>query len=169
MDIFQIVVQWIHVLSGVMWFGGAVAINMLVFPTVTVLPPEQQRRFGRALSPKLSRFFSIVAGIVMLFGIIRGTLLGPIKGLDILFGTAYGLTWLAALILTIGLAIIAARVVGPTAERMYGDDSLWDFGPGQPPPAGLLAHVHLMRTVGMIEMVGFLVVFTLMILMRFGL
>src|SRR5688572_1098415 len=169
MDIFQIVVQWIHVLAAILWVGGFAAINFLVFPSLTVLPPEQQRRFGRALAPKLSRFFSIVAGTVMLFGIIRGTLLGPIKGLDILFATPYGLTWLAALIITIGLAVIGARIVGPTAERMYNDDSLWDFGPGQPPPAGLLAHVQLLRTVGMIELVGFLVVFTLMILMRFGL
>ena len=53
MDVFQIIVQWIHVLAGIMWFGGAVAINMLVMPTVMVLPPEQQRRFGRALSPRL--------------------------------------------------------------------------------------------------------------------
>lgn len=169
MDIFAVIVQWIHVLAGILWFGGAVAINVLVFPTITVLPPEQQRRFGRALSPKLSRFFAIVAGIVMLFGLIRGTLLGPIKGLDVLFATPYGLAWLAALILTIGLGVIGARVVGPTAERMYNDDSLWEFGPGQPPPAGLMAHVQLLRTVGIIELVGFLVVFTLMILMRFGL
>jgi len=96
-DIFQIVVQWIHVLAGLMWFGGAIVINMLVFPSILVLTPDQQRRFGRELSPKLSRFFSIVAGIVILFSIIRGTLLGPIKGLDVLFGTPYGLTWLAAL------------------------------------------------------------------------
>jgi copper resistance protein D len=169
MDIFQLIVQWVHVLAGILWLGGFAAINFLVFPSMMALPPEQQRRYGRAISPRLSRYFSIVAGTVMLFGLIRGTLLGPIKGLDILFGTAYGLTWIAALILTIGLAVIGARVVGPTAERMYNDDSLWEFGPGQPPPAGLTAHVQLLRTVGMIELAGFLVVFTLMILMRFGL
>ena len=169
MQVAQIIVQWVHVLAGVMWFGGAVAINMLVFPSMLVLTPDQQRRFGRALSPKLSRFFSIVAGTVILMGIIRGTLLGPITNLGILFGTPYGWTWLIALIMTIGLAFIGARYVGPTAERMYSDDSLWNFGPNQPPPAGLLAHTQLLRTISMIEMVGFLVVFTLMILMRFGL
>jgi len=168
-DIFQIVVHWVHVLAGLMWFGGAIVINMLVFPSILVLTPDQQRRFGRELSPKLSRFFSIVAGVVILFGIIRGTLLGPIKGLDVLFGTPYGLTWLAALVLTIGLAFIGARYVGPTAERMYSDDTLWNFGPGQQPPAGLQAHSQLLRTIGMIEMVGFLAIFTLMVLMRFGL
>ena len=41
-----------------------------------------------------------------------------------------------ALLLTIGLAVIGARVVGPTSERMYGDNSLWEFGPGgRRPPA----------------------------------
>jgi uncharacterized membrane protein len=167
--VLQIIVHWVHVLSAILWVGGFAIINFMVFPSIPVLPPEQQRRFGRVLAPKLKTFFSVISGIVMLFGLIRGTLLGPIKGLDILFGSAYGLTWLAALILTIGLGVIGARVVGPTAERMYGDDSLWEFGPGQPPPAGLLAHVQLLRTVGWIESLGFLVVFTLMILMRFGL
>jgi copper resistance protein D len=172
MDIFQIIVQWLHVLAAILWFGGAVAINVLVFPATAVLEPKAQRRFGQALTPGLSRFFSIVAGLVMLLGIVRGTLLGPIKGLDILFGTPYGLSWLAALILTIGLAVIGARYVGPTAERMYGDDELWEFGPGFPDqhaPSGLLAHQQLLRTISLVELFGFLVVFTLMIFMRFGL
>jgi putative copper export protein len=167
--VLQIIVHWVHVLSAILWVGGFAVINFMVFPSIPVLPPEQQRRFGRALAPRLKTFFSVVSGVVMLFGLIRGTLLGPIKGLDILFGSAYGLTFLAALILTIGLGVIGARVVGPTAERMYGDDSLWDFGPGQPPSAGLLAHVQLLRTVSYIEVLGFLLVFTMMILMRFGL
>ena len=169
MQILQIIVQWVHVLAGILWFGGGVAINMLVFPAMQVLTPEQQRRMGRALTPKLGRFFQTVAIVVLLMGIIRGTVLGPITNLGILFGTAYGWTWLTALVLTIGPGFIGGRYVGPTSERMYADDSLWNFGPGQPPPAGLMAHVQLLRTIGMIEMVGFLLVFTLMILMRFGL
>jgi len=39
-DIFQIVVQWVHVLAGLMWFGGAIVINMLVFPSILVLTPD---------------------------------------------------------------------------------------------------------------------------------
>jgi uncharacterized membrane protein len=172
MDIFQLIVQWLHVLCGILWVGGAVAINMLVLPSLGVLDPKAQRRLGQALAPALRRYFAIVAGLVMLLGIVRGTLLGPIKGLDILFATPYGLTWLAALVLTIGLAVIGARYVGPTAERMYGDSELWEFGPGFPnqqPPSGLLAHQQLLRTISFVELFGFLVVFTLMILMRLGL
>ena len=165
---FVILVQWLHVLAAVLWFGGAVFFSLLILPTFPVLPPEQQRRFGRALTGKTGRYFQIAAGIVMLMGIIRGTLLGPIKGLDTLFGTQYGQIWLVALILTIGLAVLGARFVGPTAERMYNDDSLWEFGPGQPPPAGLMAHVQLLRTLSMIDLLGFLIVFTLMVLLRFS-
>lgn len=168
MEVLQIVVQWVHVFAAVVWVGGAMAINMLVMPNLRVLTPEQQRRVGRRLAPLLSRYFSIAAGVVILFGIIRGTLLGPIKGPDVLFGTNYGWFWLASLVITIGLAFIGARYIGPTTERMYGDDSLWNYGPNEQPPAGMLAHVQLLRTMGLIEMVGFLVVFTFMILMRFG-
>jgi len=165
----QIIVHWVHVIAGILWFGGFAIMTFMVMPSMRILPPEQQRRYGRLLAPQLTRYYGIVAGIVMLFGLLRGTLLGPIKGLDVLFATPYGLTWLAALILTIGLAVIGSRLIGPTAERMYGDDSLWDFGPGQPPPAGLVAHVQLLRTASVIQLVGFVVVFTLMILLRFDL
>jgi len=168
MDVFQMVVQWLHVLAGVLWVGGAVFFSVLIMPSFGVLPPEQQRRFGKALTARMTPYFQASAGIVMLMGIIRGTLLGPIKGLDVLFGTAYGQIWLAALILTIGLAVLGARFAGPTARRMYSDDSLWDFGPGQPPPAGLMAHVQLLRTLSIIELLGFAIVFTLMILLRFA-
>jgi putative copper export protein len=166
--LFVVIVQWLHVLAAVLWFGGAVFLSLLLMPTFPVLPPEQQRRFGRALTAKTGPFFQVAAIVVLLMGIIRGTLLGPIKGVDVLFGTVYGQIWLAALILTIGLVVLGARFVGPTAERMYQDDSLWDFGPGQPPPAGLMAHVQLLRTLSIIDLLGFLIVFTLMIMLRFS-
>lgn len=168
MDILQIVVHWIHVLAGIIWFGGTLVVNLLVTPALNVLPPDQQRRLGRQLAGSLRRYYSAAAGVAMLFGILRGTLFGPIKGPDMLFGTAYGLTWLASLILTIGLAFIGSRYSAPTAERMYRDDSLWGFGPNEAPPAGLVAHVQLLRTIGLIELAGFFVVFTLMVFMRFG-
>ena len=71
-QVVQIVVQWVHVLAGILWLGGTVLFSLLVLPTIDVLPPVQQRRFGRALVPRLSRYFSIVAGVTMLMGLIRG-------------------------------------------------------------------------------------------------
>ncbi|MBA3587040.1 MAG: hypothetical protein H0W41_05310 [Chloroflexi bacterium] len=38
-------------------------------------------------------------------GILRGTLFGPVKSLDVLFGTPYGLTFLAAIALGLLLAV----------------------------------------------------------------
>lgn len=169
LQIFQIVVHWLHVVAAVLWVGATVALSVLVMPVAASLPPEQHRRFGRALAPRLTRFFAIVAGLVMLLGLIRGTVLGPIQSVGVLFGTAYGWTWLAALVITAGLMFIGARFVGPTTERMYADDSLWSAAPGQRPSAGLDAHLQLLRTLGLIEMAGFGVVIVLMVLMRFGL
>lgn len=163
-----IVVQWVHIVAGALWVGGATATSLLVFPATTVLAPEQQRRLGRALARRLSVFFQAAAGIVVVFGIVRGTLLGPIRSVDVLFGTTYGYLWLASLVLTIALIVLGARVINPTTERMYGDDTLWTHGPGEAPPAGLMAHVHLLRTVGLIQTAGFAVILVMMVLMRFG-
>jgi putative copper export protein len=171
MEALQIAVHWLHVVAAILWVGTGVTVTMLVMPLLAGLPPEQQRPIGRRLAPQLSRFYSIVAGVVFLLGILRGTVFGPIRGVDTLFGTPYGLTWLAALVLTIGLMVLGARFAGPTFERMYADDSLWSGagGPAGAPGAGLQAHAQLLRTLAVIELVGFAVVITLMILMRFGL
>jgi hypothetical protein len=97
-----------------------------------------------------------VAGLVVLLGILRGTVFGPIDSIDALFGTAYGLTWLVALVVSIGLVIHGARSLGPAIE---GLGAAADF-----PRAA--ARVRRLATA---DLAGFAVVFTCMILMRFGL
>jgi putative copper export protein len=98
----------------------------------------------------------VVAILVLVLGILRGTVFGPINSLEDLFGTAYGWTWLVSLVATLGLVFTGARYVGP----MFGGLKDADDYP---------AAVARLRRVSRIDLGIFFVVFTCMIRMRFGL
>jgi hypothetical protein len=81
------------------------------------------------------------------------------------FGTAYGLTWLTALIVTLLTYLFGLRVIVPALREM-------DLAAVEPDGSATLALVastnRVKRLVGL-ELMGFLVIFSCMILMRFGL
>jgi uncharacterized membrane protein len=156
MDWLQFAVQWLHVLLGILWFGYALTMYFLVSPALMELPESQARITTSRLGAIGARVFPIVAVLVLLLGIIRGTVFGPINSLEDLFGTAYGWTWLVALVATLGLLFTGARYIGPQFE-------------GLKDAADYPAAVARLRAISRIDLVLFLVVFTCMILMRFGL
>jgi uncharacterized membrane protein len=156
MNWLQFAVQWLHVLLGILWFGYALSMYFLVSPALAELPEAQGRVTNARLGAIGARVFPFVAILVLLLGILRGTVFGPINSLDFLFGTAYGWTWLVALLTTLGLLYTGARHIGPLME---GIKDTSDY------PAAAAR----IRRVTTIDLGLFFVVFTCMILMRFGL
>lgn len=80
--------QWLHILLGILWFGNPLVLAAIIIPALNRLPITAQREIGGHLGERSERAFLVVAPAVIILGIIRGTLLGPIKSADILFGTA---------------------------------------------------------------------------------
>ena len=156
MDWIQFVIQWLHVLLGILWFGYALSMYFLVTPALAKLPEAAQRDANLHLGEIGTRVFPVVGILVLLLGILRGTVFGPIDSVGDVLGTAYGITWLVALLATIGLFITGARVIGPA---FVGLKEAPDF------PAA----VARLRRVTTFDLGLFAVIFTCMILMRFGL
>jgi uncharacterized membrane protein len=92
-------------------------------------------------------------------------LLGPIKSVDYLLGTAYGLTWLTALTITVLTYLFGLFAIIPALRRM---DAAPVASDGSPTPE-LTAATNRVKRLVSLELIGFLVIFTCMILMRFGL
>jgi hypothetical protein len=115
MDWAQFVAQWLHVLLGIIWFGTVLYNALILFPAMNTLPLGQQRSFGSAIGAQAFKVITPIAWAVIALGIVRGTILGPIKGLDDLT-TAYGITWLVALVFAIGAYFWAERVVRPALD-----------------------------------------------------
>ncbi len=83
-------VQWLHVLLGIFWFGNAIAVAVILIPAISALPIPTQRQVGSRYADIAERTFKVVAPTVIALGIIRGTVLGPIRSLDFDWGRRMG-------------------------------------------------------------------------------
>ena len=153
MLVLLIVVQWLHVLGGIFWFGSTLTNQVVVVPAIKAQTPESQKAWWRSYSARYGQLIAAVAGTTILLGIIRGL----IGGVWSVLGSAYGLTWIASLLLGIGLAFVGARLTGPTAGKLASAEHA-DYG----------AHLTRLSRLGRVELGLFLVLFSLMIAMRFG-
>jgi uncharacterized membrane protein len=129
------VVQWLHVIFAVYWFGTILFTRMVLFPALRQIP-EHEAAVRKQLLVGPSRRLTMIAstGTVAL-GIIRGAMNGVWSNLD----SAYGITYLAALV--IGVLMVSYVTIG------------W------PPDRPLYQKLYI---------AGFPVMFTLMVAMRFG-
>lgn len=165
MDWVVVVVQWLHVLLGILWFGNALALDVIVIPAINRLPIVAQREISSYIGSRATPIFHVVVPLIIVLGFIRGTFLGPIKSVDVLLGSAYGLTWLTALTVTILTYLFGLLVIIPALRRM----DLAQVNPDGSPTPALAAATNQVKRLVSLELIGFLVIFTCMILMRFGL
>ena len=158
-------VQWLHVLLGIVWFGNSLVLAVFVIPAMSTLSITTQRQIGVALAKRATPILDVVVPIIVVLGFIRGTFLGPIKSVTDVFTTAYGITWLVALVATIatfawGRLVIVGAVNALNAAPLTAE--------GTPTPE-FEAALDRAKRLTVVELLGFAVIFTCMILMRFGL
>jgi uncharacterized membrane protein len=129
-----IVIQWLHVLLGIFWFGSTLYLDVVVIPAVMTLPlVEQQRTVSKPLT-RFSERVIIPAGLlVIVLGLVRGTIFGPVQSWNFLLGTAYGLTFLLALLAALATLAWGLLVLNRAARRLdtfpLADDEIrWNRG-----------------------------------------
>jgi uncharacterized membrane protein len=164
MDWVVVGAQWLHVLLGIIWFGNSLVVAAILIPSLNPLPIPTQREVGSRYGDHATRLFDVLVPVLILLGVIRGTLLGPIKSVGDVLGTPYGVTWLVALIAAIATFLWGRIVINGAIQRM-NDAPLNADGTAT---AQLVAETNRVKLVVVLELVGFLVIFTCMILMRFG-
>jgi uncharacterized membrane protein len=168
MDWIVVAVQWLHVVLGVFWFGAVLYSDFILIPALNTLPLPTQKTVGAAIGARANRILPPVAIAVVLLGIIRGTVFGPIKSLDAL-ATPYGITWLLALLVTIATIVFAIRVLGPALERLGTIPEAEALNPDGSASAALTTLIARIKRLSLLELGFFVFIFTCMILMRFGL
>jgi uncharacterized membrane protein len=168
MDWLQFAIQWLHVFLGIFWFGSVLYADFILIPAIQTLPFARQREAGGAVGTRAVRVIAPVAGLVILLGIIRGTVFGPIKSLADL-GTSYGITWLIALVVAIATFYWGLRVIGRAIEKLNTIAESDAIQPDGRPTPRLVAIIDDIKRKSFLELAGFVVIFTAMILMRFGL
>lgn len=151
-----VAVHWLHVLAGMVWFGGQVFINLVLWPLLLRRPAGEARELVQGMGRWAGPLMGGSGMAVLLLGILRGTVLGPVRSLGAL-STPYGLSFLAALLLTVFVMGHAGRARERMAERVWDGDA---FRPG--------AAEHLRRS-GAVTLGGLTGIVLCMVLMRFGL
>jgi uncharacterized membrane protein len=149
-----IALQWLHILAGIFWFGSAMTAHLIAFPAFSTFQPETRRSIIEAFAARYGRLVGLVAGLTILLGILRGLTGGVLNVLT----SPYGLTWAAAIVLGLGIAAFEGLRISPTVGKLIATS---DAGQIQ-------ALDDRLTSYGKIHLGGFLVIFTLMIAMRFG-
>jgi hypothetical protein len=161
-----VIVQWLHVGLGVLWFGSVLYNATILIPAVSTMPLARQREVGNAIGAQAFKVIGPAAIAVIVLGILRGTVFGRIQSLDAL-ATPYGMAWLVSLVFAIGAYFWVERAIRPALDRMSAIPEAEAVGPdGQPTPQ-LTAAIERVKRVTVLELSFFLVIFTCMILMRF--
>ena len=152
-----LLIHWLHVLSGIIWFGGYVFMAFGVWPALLRRPAAEARATLEAVDKFVGPLMMTSGTLVFWLGVVRGTWLGPIKDLEYLFGSSYGLTFLLALLLTLVISVYGAV----SSRNLY--EKVWNKDQFTPTAA------QYIRNSNLASLSGLMVVLVCMVLMRFGL
>lgn len=158
-----IAVQWLHVLFGIFWFGSRLVITLIVLPTMRRVSQANQHVFLKELIRHFVRVEPALGVATIVLGFLRGTVFGSVIGLDVAFGTTYGLTWTTALVLGVVIAVLGG-LVGGNFIKLEAIPVAAD-GSSQ---AAFTAQLGRTEVLSRLSLGLFLLIFTCMILMRFG-
>jgi uncharacterized membrane protein len=112
-----ILIQWLHVFSGIGWFGSILYLDFVVIPAVMTLPLEQQRTVSKALTIFAKRVLTPAALLTIILGLARGTISGPVRSWNFLIGTTYGITFLIASLVAVVTFLWGHFAIGRAVRR----------------------------------------------------
>lgn len=160
---FTVVVQWLHVFCGIFWFGSRLVVTLILLPTMRRVPQAKQRDFLGELIRHFVRVEPLLGIATLVLGFLRGTVFGQVIGLDVAFGTPYGLTWTTALVLGVAIAILGG-LVGSNFVKLQAVP-VADDGSSQ---MAFDRQLGKAQVYSRLSLALFLLIFTCMIMMRFG-
>src|SRR3990170_2695239 len=158
MDWAEFTVQWLHILLGTFWFGGALFANFVVVPAMMRLAAEPQQQFLKNLAASPAMLIAASGTIVL--GFLRGTVFGSIKDVAAL-STPYGTYWLIGLVAACLTYAYGTWYLSPRANRLVAEMAAAGVGPGGQMPPELAAPMSRLKMLALLELVGVFAVFTM--------
>ncbi|HEY0613931.1 MAG TPA: hypothetical protein VGC96_04795 [Candidatus Elarobacter sp.] len=150
------VVYTLHVLASIVWFGGGLTTLLVTSGALGAASPGSRLEVGTRIGERARRVYPIAGAVTIVLGIALPFMLGQF-GLSSL-ATAYGITAIVALVLSLALFVSGATVIAPAVARMIAATD----------PAERDAAFARAMAVIRAEQAVFVVVFLCMIAMRFG-
>lgn len=150
----QSALLFLHILAAIFWFGSGLTFQHVIVPALGKMEREGQQSFMTSVGAGYGKVIPIVAISTIILGILRGISVGVLGSLN----TAYGITWLLAIVGGLIVMFIGARFIGPTAQKLESAQSREEF----------LARLKDIRRYGGAERAGMLGMIVLMVAMRAG-
>jgi uncharacterized membrane protein len=70
MSLLIAILAWLHVVSAISWLGGGILFAFVIGPALAKLSPSSSGEFLVKVVPGVARFFQMVAGSTILFGLL---------------------------------------------------------------------------------------------------
>jgi hypothetical protein len=120
MEVGLVIVQFIHVAAGAAWFGASLFANAALIPYISQQSRARQRELvgGVILGPERILIGTALGAAVT--GLIRGIAFGRIQSVAAL-ATPYGIVWLGAIVIALGVFATGGRVTSPAARAIRDD------------------------------------------------
>ena len=117
-DVLRIVIQWLHVTSGVLWIGGGFYTLLVQLPGLLAAAPPSRGPVLAQLAPRQIRYISRVAEITLATGVLNLIFSGRAQQLTEPFGSRWAIAILLGLLLAFGLYGLIRATIFPWTRRM---------------------------------------------------
>ncbi|WP_223587527.1 hypothetical protein [Neobacillus bataviensis] len=141
--------------GGVFWLGSVLFVDFLLMPVISSLEPKYQSAVMKPLGKRASGVMITVSTLTILSGIGIGFKIGIFDRLS----TTYGTYYITSLCIAIVLWFWGLFVLTPTEKKLR------QYKEGTPEFSKQLAKLKMLI---MTELIGMLVLFVFMVLMRFA-
>ena len=117
-DLLRIVVQWLHVLSGVLWIGGGFYTVLVQLPALAEMPPAARGPALMSLGPRQVRYILRMAELTIATGVGNLLLSGRARQLEEPFGSRWAMVMVVGIVLTLVLYGLARGMTKPLVRRL---------------------------------------------------
>lgn len=97
-DILELVLGWIHIVSVLVWIGGALFLDVVVLPSIKDVPGSVANMLSKTIHQRFTPMARLAAILVAVTGLFRAYYLDSFNT-SILFNTQYGYILLAKIII----------------------------------------------------------------------
>lgn len=163
----RIVLQWLHVLAGVLWIGGGSYTLFVQLPALMAVPAPARGPVMAQLAPRQITYLLRAAELTLLTGFLQIFASGRAADLRDVFGSRWAGSIVLGIVGALAVYGLIRAVAKPTMERLLGIGARIAAGDAAAAAEGP-ALVSRIRSVARIQIaIGFAVIL-LMVVARFS-
>jgi uncharacterized membrane protein len=108
-NILAVFLSWIHILTVIIWGGGAVFLTFILTPKLTVLPPQEASKLGGEVSKLFTKVGWTSIVLIALTGLLRMYSMDALS-INFLLTGSYGNTLLLKILIFAAMVILITLI-----------------------------------------------------------